>query len=94
VIFVICPAGRQITTIDSLYDQGKWHVTIFENLVRFIHDYDKSKELPQDKWAWHMHPAVVDKQLNNDDCRVFLVWKSIVLYMDWITIQCLHFFRE
>jgi Ulp1 family protease len=36
--FVICPAYRQITIIDSLYDQGPWHVLMFENLVKFIHE--------------------------------------------------------
>jgi Ulp1 family protease len=43
VLFVICPANRQITIIDSLYDQGPWHVMMFENIVKFIHDYEKSK---------------------------------------------------
>jgi Ulp1 family protease len=41
VIFVICPADRQITIIDSLYDQGPWHVLLFDNIVNFIHDYKK-----------------------------------------------------
>jgi Ulp1 family protease len=70
VIFVICPADRQITIIDSLYDQGPWHVLMFDNIVKFIHDYKKSKDIPEDKWAWHMHPVVVNKQLNLDDCEV------------------------
>jgi hypothetical protein len=77
VIFVICPAERQITVIDSLYDQGQWYVTIFDNLVRFIHQYERSRDLPQDKWAWHMHPVVVNKQLNNDDYGVCL---SLAIY--------------
>jgi Ulp1 family protease len=70
MIFVICPADRKITIIESLYDQGSRHVTIFDNMVKFIHDYETSKELPQDKWDWNMHPVIVDKQLNNDDCGV------------------------
>jgi hypothetical protein len=70
VIFVIFPADRQITIIDSLYDQEPWHVLMFQNLVKFIPEYERSKYLPQDKWAWHMHPMVVDKQLNFDDCGV------------------------
>jgi hypothetical protein len=70
VLFVVCPADREITIIDSLYDQGSWHGLMFENLVKFIHEYERSKDLPQDKWDWHMHPVVVDKQLNLDDCGV------------------------
>jgi Ulp1 family protease len=68
VLFVICPADRQITIIDSLYDQGSWHVLMFDNIVKFIHNYEKSKEIPKDKWTWHMHPVVVNKQLNLGDC--------------------------
>jgi hypothetical protein len=41
---------------------------MFDNIVKFIHNYEKSKEIPKDTWAWHMHPVVVDKQLNLDDC--------------------------
>jgi Ulp1 family protease len=41
VLFVICPADRQITIIDSLYDQGSWHVKMFDNIVKFIDDYEK-----------------------------------------------------
>jgi Ulp1 family protease len=41
VLFVICPADRQITIIDSLYDQGPWHVLMFENRVKFIHEYER-----------------------------------------------------
>jgi Ulp1 family protease len=41
VLFVICPADQQITIIDSLYDQGPWHVLMYESLVKFIHEYDK-----------------------------------------------------
>jgi Ulp1 family protease len=70
VLFAICPADRQITIIDSLYDQGTWHVLMFDNIVKFIHDYEKSKDIPEDKWAWHMHPVVVNKQLNLDYCGV------------------------
>jgi Ulp1 family protease len=69
-LFVNFPADRQITIIDSLYDQGPWHVKNFDNIVKCIHDYKKSKEIPKYKWAWHMHPVVVDKQLNLDDCGV------------------------
>jgi Ulp1 family protease len=43
VMFVICPADRQITIIDSLYDQGPWHILMFDNIVKFIYDYEKSK---------------------------------------------------
>jgi Ulp1 family protease len=43
VLFVICPAHQQITIIDSLYDQGPWHVKMFDNILKFIHDYKKSK---------------------------------------------------
>jgi hypothetical protein len=43
---------------------------MFDNIVKFIHDYEKSKEIPKDKWAWHMHLVVVDKQLNLDDWGV------------------------
>jgi Ulp1 family protease len=41
VLFVICPADRKITIIDSLYDQGPCHVLMFENLVKFIHEYER-----------------------------------------------------
>jgi hypothetical protein len=41
----------QITVIDSLYEPRQCHVTILENMVRFIHEYGKSKDLLQDKWA-------------------------------------------
>jgi hypothetical protein len=70
VLFVICPANRQITIIDSLYDQGSWHVKMFDNIVKFVHDYKKSKEIPKDKCTWHMHLVVVDKQLNLYNCGV------------------------
>jgi Ulp1 family protease len=43
VLFVFCPADRQITIIDSLYDKGPWHVMMLDNIVKFIHDYEKSK---------------------------------------------------
>jgi Ulp1 family protease len=33
VLFVICPANRQITIIDSFYDQGPWRVLTFDNIV-------------------------------------------------------------
>jgi Ulp1 family protease len=45
VLFVVCPADRQITIIDSLYAQGPWHIKMFDNSVKFIHDYEKSKEM-------------------------------------------------
>jgi hypothetical protein len=54
VLFVIFPADQQITIIYYLYDQGKGHVHIFDNFVRFIRYYKKLKELLQEKWAWHM----------------------------------------
>jgi Ulp1 family protease len=41
VLSVFCPADRQITIIDSLYDQGPWHFLMFNNIVKFIHDYEK-----------------------------------------------------
>jgi Ulp1 family protease len=41
VLFVICLADRQTTIIDSLYDQGPWHIKMFHNIVKFIHDYKK-----------------------------------------------------
>jgi Ulp1 family protease len=41
VLFVIFPANLQITIIDSLYNQGPWHVLMFDNIVKFIHDYEK-----------------------------------------------------
>jgi Ulp1 family protease len=41
VLFVIFPAHRQITIIDSLYDQGPWHVLMFDNIVKLIQDYEK-----------------------------------------------------
>jgi Ulp1 family protease len=47
VLFVICPADQQITIIDSLYDQGPLHVLMFDNIVKFIHEYEKSKEIPK-----------------------------------------------
>jgi hypothetical protein len=37
----ICPADRHITVIDYLYDHGKWYVTIFDNLARFINEYKR-----------------------------------------------------
>jgi hypothetical protein len=43
---------------------------MFDNIGKFIHDYKKSKEIPKDKWDWHMNQVVVDKQLNLDDCGV------------------------
>jgi hypothetical protein len=43
VLFVVCPADRQITFIDSLYYQGLWNVMMLDNIVKFIHDYNKSK---------------------------------------------------
>jgi hypothetical protein len=43
---------------------------MFDNIVKFIHDYEKSEEIPKDKWAWHMHPVVVEKQLHLNDCGV------------------------
>jgi hypothetical protein len=45
VIFIICPADRQIAVFDSLYEPRQWYVTILDNLVRFIHDYQKSKDI-------------------------------------------------
>jgi Ulp1 family protease len=51
VLFIIWPASRDITVIDSLYDTRQWHVIIFLNLVKFIQDYHNSKELPEDQWA-------------------------------------------
>jgi Ulp1 family protease len=41
VLFVICPADRQITIIDSLYDQGSWHVMMFDNIVNSVDDCEK-----------------------------------------------------
>jgi Ulp1 family protease len=41
VLFVVCPAERQITIIHSLYDQGPWHVMMFDNIVKFVHNYEK-----------------------------------------------------
>jgi Ulp1 family protease len=69
-LFVIFSADREINIIDLLYNQGPWHVKTFDNIVNFIHDYAKSKEIPKDKWDWHMHPIFVDKQLNLNDCGV------------------------
>jgi hypothetical protein len=43
VLFVDCPDDRDITIIDSQYDQGPWPVMMFDNIVKFIHDYEKSK---------------------------------------------------
>jgi hypothetical protein len=70
VLFVIFPADRQTTIIDSLYDQGLWHILMFDNIVKFIQDFKKSKDIPKYKRAWHMHPVVVNKQLNLEDCGV------------------------
>jgi hypothetical protein len=47
LLFVICPADQKNTIIDSLYDQGTWHVKTFDNIVKFIHHYEKSKEIPK-----------------------------------------------
>jgi Ulp1 family protease len=91
VLFVVCPADQHITIIGSLCDQGPWHVKMFDNIVKIIHDYEQSKEIPKDKWAWHMHAVVVDQQLNLDDfgvCTGF--WQYIALSMYWIIVQCLH----
>jgi hypothetical protein len=43
---------------------------MFDNIDYFIHNYEESKEIPKDKWAWHTHPVVVDRQLNLDECGV------------------------
>jgi Ulp1 family protease len=49
VLFVICPANREIFVVDSLYDpRSQYHVNIYHNLVPFIQDYQKTKSLPQD----------------------------------------------
>jgi hypothetical protein len=39
----------------SLYDTSKWYATIFQNLVKFIHAYQNSKELTEDQWAWYFY---------------------------------------
>jgi hypothetical protein len=45
--------------------------------VKFIHEYQNSKELPEDQCAWHLHPIVVKKQVNFEDCGVCL---SLAIY--------------
>jgi hypothetical protein len=50
VLFVVCPADRKITIIDSLYYQGSWHVMMLNNIVKFIHDYKKSKKIQKINW--------------------------------------------
>jgi Ulp1 family protease len=41
LLFVICPANRQINIIDSLYDQGSCHVKMFDNIAKLIEKYEK-----------------------------------------------------
>jgi Ulp1 family protease len=96
VLFVICPADRQITIIDSLYDQGLWHVLMFDNIVKLIHDYKKSKKIPEDKWDWHMHPVVVNKQLNLDYCGVYtcLAIYCLVHGLDYRTMPTFLFANQ
>jgi hypothetical protein len=84
--FIICPANQEIAVSDSLYETTQWHVTIFDNLVKFLHDYQKSKDIPEDRWAWHMHPVVVKKKNNNDDCGVCL---SLAIYCVFHGLDCL-----
>jgi hypothetical protein len=68
VLFIICPANREIIVIDSLYDpKSQYHVNIYHNLVRFIQDYQKTRLLPQDRWAWDIKPITVKHQVNQDD---------------------------
>jgi Ulp1 family protease len=95
-LFAVCPVDRQITIIDSLYDQGPWHVKMFDNIVKFIHDYDKSKEIPKYKWAWHMHPVVVDKQLSLDNFGVFTCLEiyCLVYGLDYRTMPTFFFANQ
>jgi Ulp1 family protease len=52
IFFAICPANLDILVIDSLYDPTSlFHVTIYQNMVQFIDDYQQSKYFPQDRWA-------------------------------------------
>jgi hypothetical protein len=77
-LFVICPANREIIVIDSLYDpRSQYHVNIYHHLVHFIQDYQKTKSLPQDEWAWHMKPITVKRQVNQDGCGVCM---SLAIY--------------
>jgi hypothetical protein len=69
---------------------------MFDNIVRFVHDYEKSKEISKDKWAWHMHPVVVNKQLNLDDCGVctFLAIYCLVHGLDYRTMLTFLFANQ
>jgi hypothetical protein len=46
-------------------------------MVSFIHDYQKSKGIPEDRWDWHLRLVVVKKTENFDDCGVCL---SLAIY--------------
>jgi Ulp1 family protease len=78
VLFAFWPANQDILAIDSLFDPtSTFHVTMYRNLVHFIQDYQQSKFLLQDRWAWHMRAITVKKQVNDDDCGVCV---SLAIY--------------
>jgi hypothetical protein len=65
-------------------------------MVRFINDYQKSKDIPEERWAWHVCTAIVKKQENYDDCGVCL---SLAVYclihgLDYHTMPPLLFSNQ
>jgi hypothetical protein len=96
VLFVRCPPNQEINVIDSLSDRIQGHVTIFDNLEKFIHDYQKSKDIPQDRWTWYLRAVVVKKKDNYDNCGVCL---SLAIYclvheLDYCTMPPVFFSNQ
>jgi hypothetical protein len=73
ILFAILPANLEILVIDSWFDPTtRYHVLIYRTILCFIDDYQQSKSLSKDQWAWNMHTFTVKKQVNNDECGVCL----------------------
>jgi hypothetical protein len=88
-VFVICAANCEIIVIDSLYNpRSQYHVNIYHHPVHLIQDYQKTKSLSQDKWAWHMKSITVKWQVNQDDCGVCmsLTMYCLIFGLDYRTI--------
>jgi hypothetical protein len=70
VIFAVCPANQEILVIDSLYDPTSLcHVTIYQNMVQLIQDYQQSKYPPP---KIDGHTITAKKQVDGVDCGVCL----------------------
>jgi hypothetical protein len=61
-----------------------------------IDEYQKSKSLPHDQWAWYMRPITAKKQVNNDDCGVCLILTIYCLVhgLDYCTVPPAKFSNE